>query len=1016
MRQSSTRGIRMTPALLCGFVSLLLALALALAPAAQAISFTPLSPVVGESVTFQTGGYECPGGTTQTTFTFRVNGVQKQSSSSDTYTTSFSAPGTYTVTLTIQGENGSCGGTQTTPVDVRAALKGTVAVSPDPPAPNQTTTLTASQTGGYPGYTYAWDTDNDGAFDDSDQRITQTVFTTVGPRVVRVQVTDSASHVAVATRTINVQKPTGTVTPPPPPAPCLKTISITPLGATTPGLSEFKTTGCFTKTGTGPDRWQTDSAVKLNGIAFPDFGQTFKIEGASTGYPGGRFVAPDSTIQLGAFRAYSGDIDWALPVGKFDEQQLLRTVRVPLGTKMFGLNVVGQISIKLGWDKSGHYATFPLHIELPAGINTTPYEGASRATGDASMRVDDGGPRFDGLQLKAENVWAGKIKLVETCFSFVPAGGRSIAPCEAPKLDGKPYLSCGTDATTDRWDGGAVIELPTGRLQLAAAGGLAGGNVSKLLGYADNLGNKVPLAPGVFLDRVGFGMCINPPPLQLRGDVGVGLLPTSEGATIAIDGTVHYTDSTPGTSWRLALGGTIKVHTIQVGSGSVTLRPGNGVDFKVQAGFNLQDTVSLDGKIEGWVDSLRGTWSVSGGVRACVGGEVCAEGSGLVSNVGAAGCVSIGGGTDYGTLAVSFDPFSVRFAESPPISAGFGYNWNTEVVQLFGGSCDFTSFSPVRQFTRLAGAGSAIRQRVARGTQAVSWRIHGTSGPPKVVVRGPGGTVIRSPAKGAAQRKGRWMIAENKTDGTTSLLLVKPRAGTWTIDGAMGAMSTPTRIDAAKSQAPPSLAGKVRGKGRRRVVQVVYAVPRGTKVQLVERAKGIAKTIAKRLRGRRCPQTPRTLPGSDEAILCARVRFTASRGPGGRRRIQALVTRKGIPVKQKTLASFKAPRQTLPARARALRIQRRKSSLLVSFPRLDGASRLVVSGKLSDGRRLGFDLRRKCRQLRIPGVRRTVAAKFTVAGIRYDLAAGPKRSIAIKSKAKSARTKRKLPRKGKVCR
>jgi hypothetical protein len=148
----------------------------------------------------------------------------------------------------------------------------------------------------------------------------------------------------------------------------------------------------------------------------------------------------------------------------------------------------------------------------------------------------------------------------------------------------------------------------------------------------------------------------------------------------------------------------------------------------------------------------------------------------------------------------------------------------------------------------------------------------------------------------------------------------------------------------------------VRAKGAVRTVRVAYAVPVGTSVRLVERGKGINHTIAAHLRGRRCAGLPRMRPGTDEKILCANIRFRPSHGPGGKREVQAVVTRGAIPLLQKNIASFRAPRQTLPSRVGKLRARRRHGSLVVAFRGSHGASRYSVSAKLADGRELAFDL------------------------------------------------------------
>jgi hypothetical protein len=97
-------------------------------------------------------------------------------------------------------------------------------------------------------------------------------------------------------------------------------------------------------------------------------------------------------------------------------------------------------------------------------------------------------------------------------------------------------------------------------------------------------------------------------------------------------------------------------------------------------------------------------------------------------------------------------------------------------------------------------------------------------------------------------------------------------------------------------------------------------------------------------------------------------------------------------------------------RVGALLAHRANTFLVVDISRSRGASRYIVSASLSDGRELGFDLEPGCRKLLIAGVPAGVAAKVMIAGMRYGMATGAKRSISIKSNAASAGPKSKLPR------
>lgn len=1025
--QAAFRGLRaVTTAGVVAFSFLaIVPLAHATAPT-DSVVISPASPVVGDAVT-ATGPYrECPD--PGPTYLFTVSdgtqivssgtGTAQNDGSGVTYNfTPGHASATYNVTMDAKCVNG-------TPVDadfesgnfeVKAALGGSISTSPSPPVVNQPATISVAPSGGNPGYTYSWDLNNDGTFGDDGGATGHSVpwtFTTTGAHTVRVKITDGQPgnvppvHTVIVTKTITVAA-TGGGQPPPPP--CVKRVAFQ--------LSEFTTNGCFTKTSSSPERWVSTDAIKLNGVAFPDFGQTFTVTAPTVAEPGGHFTAPNSTIQLDKFTAFSGSIDWSLPAGGPGDEQVLHSFSVAAGASLLGLKVRGSVALNLGRDASGaYYADFPLSIQLPASFTAGPDPSFGSVTGAASLRVDDAGIHYNGLRLEAENVWLGKLKVNSVCFSYIPSGGLSTAPCDTPTFGGgdEPFIQCNSDPTTNRWDASADIELPSG-LELGAFGGLANGQISKLGGSIGNLERRAPIADGVYLDHVAFGLCLSPPPFKIRANIGANFLGNRH--LVALDGGFTYTDSTPTSPWSLELDGDLTVGDTPIGSGTLGINGSGLIDFGVQTGIDLYGIASLNAQVSGWIDAPNHQFVVSGSGQGCLG-SACAGASGELSSTGVAGCVTVGTSTPTYNLIIPLDGGAPYLdTNTYDITAGFGYVWGASSVDMLGGSCDFSAYEPTQAAAdRAAGASAGIRVRIAHGTDAVSLRIHGSHGPPKVVLRGPHGVTITSPANAISKlSKGHYLLVANKTDGTTDVMLVRPAAGMWTVSQAAGSMSSPTKIDRANLEVPPTFGARVLGKGESRTLRVAYAVPVGTSVRLVERGKRVDRTIAADLHGRRCPGLPRMRPGTNEKILCATIRFRPSPGPGGRRAVQAVVTRRGMPLFQKSIASFHVPRPTLPSRVKKLRARRGRGFLLVGFAPSAGASRYAVSAKLSDGRELAFDLGGGCRALRIARVPAGVAATVKIAGVRYDLAVGRANTISIKANKRSVGRGAKKWRPGKIC-
>ena len=533
---------------------------------------------------------------------------------------------------------------------------------------------------------------------------------------------------------------------------------------------------------------------------------------------------------------------------------------------------------------------------------------------------------------------------------------------------------------------------------------------------AGNLGTSVPITAGFFLDHIAFGMCINPPPLTIAANVGVNFLGNSH--TVAVEGGFVYTDSTATTPWSFQINGAVTVGDTPIGTAQISIDGNEVIDFGVQAGFTALDNIaSLNGDVYGWIDAPEKEFVVGGDIKGCLG-SICAGASGEFSSTGVAGCVTIGTNSPTYDLIIPLGGGSPYLDTSVyPITAGFGYDWGASSVDLLGGSCDFSAYEPADAFSARAADGTTrLSTKVASGTEAVALRIHGSDGPPQIVVHGPNGVKISSPTEGITKRvRGHYLLIENKTNGTAGLMLIRPAAGTWTISQAPHSTSSLKTMDRASLVAPPTFGAHISASHSRRVLRIAYAVPAGARVRIVEHAKGVQKTIKRVLGGQRCAGLPAVRPHTDERILCTSVTFTPSPGATRKRQIVALVTRRGIPLLQKVIASYTAPPLQLPSRPAVLRVQRGSGNLIVSFASSSSASHYAVSATLTDGRDLAFYLGASCHALKIASVPATVGAAIKIAGVRYDLKLGRANTISIKPSAKSAGRKSKRLKGGRVC-
>jgi hypothetical protein len=231
------------------------------------------------------------------------------------------------------------------------------------------------------------------------------------------------------------------------------------------------------------------------------------------------------------------------------------------------------------------------------------------------------------------------------------------------------------------------------------------------------------------------------------------------------------------------------------------------------------------------------------------------------------------------------------------------------------------------------------------------------------------------------------VVIDNPGDSSASVLLINPPAGDYTITPGSG-LVTPTSILTSEYAPPPAIAATVvkRSDGRA-TIGMGYAIPTGAKLSLVELGRRTQKTLVADVQGKTCPGPNR--PGGQK-LLCTRVRFTPTAGPGGKRRIFAIVTNAdGLPLERRQIASFKAAPQHKPSRPTKLRMRRDSKGVLVSW----NASRPVryqqVIVKLGFGARFGITAKH-CSAIRLRDIPPAESVSVTVSGVRgTDSFAGP---------------------------
>ena len=133
--------------------------------------------------------------------------------------------------------------------------------------------------------------------------------------------------------------------------------------------------------------------------------------------------------------------------------------------------------------------------------------------------------------------------------------------------------------------------------------------------------------------------------------------------------------------------------------------------------------------------------------------------------------------------------------------------------------------------------------------------------------------------------------------------------------------------------------------------------------------------------------------------------FTPADGPGGTRKIIALVSSYGKPRAQLPVATYVAPPPVKPATVKRLKARRSGTKVSVSWAKAANAKRYEIRATLSDGRRLL--VRQKGTRWSVPRVAARTRVTITVVGLKADGTRG--RKATAKVAAKKAKAKKKRP-------
>lgn len=588
-----------------------------------------------------------------------------------------------------------------------------------------------------------------------------------------------------------------------------------------------------------------------------------------------------------------------------------------------------------------------------------------------------------GTKIMIPEAYVGTMPVQDVCFALPVAG--SAQSCPAATSERYPEGQCPGQGSLrgPQFYGGLSLRLPKMPLlkKLDLSGSMLGGGIARLdgsitalnLGHGVDLGKlKTILCAGWNKDSVAQGRA----PFSLNGELSGGSV---GGMSLGTLGQFHYDDAfrsqtslAAGAPWRASVvAPVVKVKGIELGSATLGV---NGSD-QVDASADLNKSfgpLSVNGHVGGWVDPGAKKFSFGGSARACVSSIGCRDvGDFVVSSKGLAVCANL-----------SFAGISWH--------AGAGVYWNPFAVDVMWRSCGVGDYAEARPASGFRAAGAPLTVPVAVAQRLFVVHATGADTSPKLTLRAPDGTVLVTSPTDATQasQEGRYYLAENETDHSTTVMVIAPAAGTWTVESADPAHPVQA-ASYAGPQALPTATGRVSGSGAGTPRRLVLAFTKADdeRVTLVERGQDYGRIVAENVTGAAC------LDGATrdgEPVQCATVAFRPGFGPAATRRIQAVfTTADGSPRRIVDVTGFQVRPFPKPTAPRNLHLQRLPHDrLAIRWAAARDAATYVASVQLTDGRRFGVSKPAGSRRIVVGHVAPRLGVSVHLAGFREDAVRG----------------------------
>lgn len=680
-------------------------------------------------------------------------------------------------------------------------------------------------------------------------------------------------------------------------------------------IGPFNIDACFKKSGS---TWKVTAKagnyIKMNGL-------TIKASGGLQFDTASSTLSADGTVKIAFTSLGSG---WVYT----------GYMRGWKWNKTFALNLNRSIDIK-GLKASGSATLTPsskyggsIIVGLNANVPTLKVQGAI----DAILTKD----RFD--------LTSSSIEVKDVA---VPAKGPSVFILKSL------VLSYEDRGGVNVWKGDAKLALPQMLPRVSSLSGgatISAGALTELHGGAEfsKPGIQFGTSP-IFLQEINVEVSITP--IGFGGSVRITAGPeitVKDHKLSALSGTIGFKwsskDKCSGAPSGMTAGnvftlsGELELVEIVDYSGKICAMLSGYVELqgKVSAEFGAG---SIEGELKGWM--TRSAFNISGKATATVTIDppvfdpfpLSKKGTAIMSSKGASAC------------AGKFKKWTI----------GIRYKWKTKKMKVTCNTKGIKVEKPdSKSASKISGRAGEVNHwdgapstvivpsRAPQVTFEVESSVQGVL--PRVTITAPDGTSIVTPSSfGASDEQvtlstsmGDALFLTSDDGSTLYVMVAEPGAGTWTVQGQTG---SPALIGLEVDQLIPDpvVSGSVT-KDKRGRMQIRWTAKNlnGASVEISETGYDVGSVLF----------STRSPKGAKP--------YKPAAGLGQKRQIKAVVTRDGVPVYERVIATVKvpAPRKLRAPRATVKRNARGK--LVVRWNKVPGASSYIVAVSTGKGHTMAF--------------------------------------------------------------